>query len=82
MFADRCGLCLWQWRVMEDAGTEGNASLSTDWPSASALQAGPAQNAKKVCLRPRLITLLTPQVKVTKWSRSLSWSYSSQQKPN
>lgn len=43
---------------MADAGMEGNASLSMEWPSASVRQAGLGPDAKRVCLQPCLITLL------------------------
>lgn len=49
---------------MGDVGTEENAPLSTAWPSASALQAGLDQNAKRVRLWLYLITQLTQRSKV------------------
>ena len=63
---------------MEDAGTEGSALLSTEWPSASAPRAGAAPNAKRVCLYPCLITPLTPRVRDSEWSLCLSCSSSSE----
>lgn len=55
---------------MGDVGTEENAPLSTAWPSVSALQAGPDQNAIRVRSRLYLITQLTQEVKGAKWSCS------------
>lgn len=46
-----------QWLAMGDAGTEGNASPSTEWRSVTAPRAGRAQSVRRVCLKLYLITI-------------------------